>query len=345
MKRLFAIGINCLLALACCTGMAQSRPVIVDAAGKGDFKAIQEAINSLPDSSATNRTILVKKGTYPEKISITKSHIILKGEDEAHTVITFDMARDVWRCQNHADDWGVATLNLRGSDITLENLTIINGYGFHHVQDSTINCQSNTESTTTKVVRPDGHQMALRSFQTTRLRVIHCALRARGGDTVSPWNGASGLYYFKDCLMEGGVDFYCPRGWAYAENCQFVCHSLEAAIWHDGSKNKSQKTVLVNCTFTGDSRFKLGRYHLDSQFYLINCKFARNMANAPIYQAASSKGTQWGSRIYFENCHRDGGDYTWFKNNLATAPGAPVAANINALWAMDNQWNPERSGE
>ncbi|MBK8043616.1 MAG: hypothetical protein IPK21_13740 [Haliscomenobacter sp.] len=61
-------------------------------------------------------------------------------------------------------------------------------------------------------------------------------LRALGGDTVSPWDVENGMYYFNDCTMEGGVDFYCPRGWAYAENCRFICHNREAAIWHDGPR-------------------------------------------------------------------------------------------------------------
>jgi len=307
--------------------------------GSGDYKTIQDAINSLPDSSAADRFIKIKKGTYHEKVFIAKNHVVLIGEDENNTIITTDIARDIWRCEGNADDWGVATLNLKGSDITLKDLTIINGYGFNHQQDTVISCAVNG-SITQKKVSINGHQMALRSFQTTRLKVIHCALRAHGGDTVSPWNGSTGLFYFKDCLMEGGVDFYCPRGWSYAEDCTFICHSKDAAIWHDGSKNQQQKTVLVRCTFKGDDGFKLGRYHLDSQFYLIDCSFANNMADAPIYQAASSKGVQWGQRVYFYNCHRQGGDYAWFKNNLYTATGSPSPQDIDAVWAMDKQWTP-----
>ena len=35
--------------------------IVVDINGKGDFISIQEAINSLPDSSATARIIFIKK--------------------------------------------------------------------------------------------------------------------------------------------------------------------------------------------------------------------------------------------------------------------------------------------
>ena len=44
--------------------------IIVAAYGSGDYKTIQAAINSLPDSSATPRTIFIKKGTYSEKLFI-----------------------------------------------------------------------------------------------------------------------------------------------------------------------------------------------------------------------------------------------------------------------------------
>jgi pectinesterase len=340
MRKIFFL-LSCLLCVLSITKViAQGRAlVIVDASGHGDFKNIQDAINSLPDSANTDRIILVKKGIYNEKVFIAKSHIVLTGEDENNTILSADIARDIWRCGGHTDDWGAATLNLRGNDITLKNLTIINGYGFKHHKDTVINCLTNG-NTSQKTVSVTGHQMALRSFQTTRLRVIQCTLRAYGGDTVSPWNGVSGLYYFKNCFMEGGVDFYCPRGWSYAEDCVFICHSKDAAIWHDGSKNQQQKTVLMHCSFEGDDGFKLGRYHLDSQFYLINCKFSSSMADAPVYQAASSKGTQWGQRVYFYNCHRQSGDYPWFKDNLNMAYNNPMAKHIDAAWAMDKQWDP-----
>ena len=123
--------------------------------------------------------------------------------------------------------------------------------------------------------------------------------------------------------MEGGVDFYCPRGWAWAENCTFICHSNEAAIWHDGSKYKDSKTVLFNCKFTGDEGYKLGRYHRDAQFFLINCSFDKNMADADIFQreAMPPNVLQWGRRVYYYNCRRKAGNYKWFADNLP--------ANIN----------------
>ena len=311
--------------------------IVVSLDGTGDFKTIQAAINSFPADSKIQRVIFIKKGIYREKIFIDKNFITLRGEDATNTEIIYAEARDIFRC-DHNDDWGVATMNLKGSDITLENLSIINDYGFKAGGDITIRCNADS-LTHQKLVRRVGHQMALRSFNTTRLIVRNCILRAFGGDTVSPWNTDDGMFYFYNCTMEGGVDFYCPRGWALAENCKFICHSMEAAIWHDGSKNKLSKTVLYNCTFSGDDGFKLGRYHRDAQFYLINCTFPNNMADCDIYQkeANSPNIIQWGRRVYYLNCHRIGGDYSWFKDNV------PDSFNVNdfvPMWAFDYRWNP-----
>ncbi len=317
--------------------------IIVDIAGHGDFTGIQDAINSLPDNATSPRVIFIRNGDYKEKIFIEKNFVSLVGEDKMYTHLMISLARDVWRCENR-DDWGVATINLKGNDIVLENLSITNSFGFDNINNKEgihIDCPADSLNHY-KTVKRDGHQMALRSFGTTRLIVRNCILRAFGGDTVSPWNTDNGMFYFKDCLMEGGVDFYCPRGWAYAENCDFVAHGNTAAIWHDGSKYKDSKTVLVNCRFRGEDGFKLGRYHRDAQFYLINCSFAKNMADAPVYLNPSNPQNviQWGHRVYFFNSHKEGGDYTWHADNLQTAEGSPTVKMINVKWTFGGKWDP-----
>lgn len=328
-KYLFAI-----LCFCACTSCFAQKEIVVSSDGSGNFKTIQEAINSLPADAKTQRVIHIRKGVYKEKLFIDKDFITLRGDDPKTTIITISLAREEWRCAN-GDDYGTATINLKGSDITLENLSFINSYGRDNTTDKTIDCPS--DSAKKKTVRPGGHQMALRSFATTRLIVSNCIFNAYGGDTVSPWNTDTGMFYFKDCVMEGGVDFYCPRGWAYAENCTFICHNNNAAIWHDGSKYESSKTVLMNCKFVGDDNFKLGRYHRDAQFYLVNCSFPKNMADADIYLVPTSNTLLWGRRVYYYNCHKESGDYAWHKDNL---PANISAAAINAAWAFDGKWQP-----
>ena len=130
----FVFALNVLFSAFC---FSQTKRIVVDVNGKGDFKSIQGAINSLTDSSESPRIIFIRKGTYKEKIYIEKHNIVLEGEDRDKTIITEDIARDEWRC-DHKDDWGVATLNLDGNDITLKNLTIANDYGINHKESRTV---------------------------------------------------------------------------------------------------------------------------------------------------------------------------------------------------------------
>ena len=51
----------------------------------------------------------------------------------------------------------------------------------------------------------------------------------------------------------------------------------------------------------------------------------------------------YGDRYYFYNCHRSGGDYSWFKNNVNTWPEGVTPGGINASWTFDGKWNPEES--
>ena len=285
--------------------------IVVSQDGKGDFKTIQGALNSIGADTKT-ALLYVRKGIYKEKLYIEKPGITIEGEDREKTIITASIARDEWRC-GHMDDWGVATMNIGASDITLKNLTVTNSFGFDF-KPQTIPCASDT-ITHLKELRKDGHQMALRAMNgATRMRAINCHFRAFGGDTVSPWDVDAGLWYFKDCIMEGGVDFYCPRGWAWAENCTFITLTGPAAIWHDGSKYEDSKTVLRHCRFIGYDGFQLGRYHKDAQFYLIDCSFGANMKDMDIYLVPTTNTIQWGRRVYYADCHKeDGKDFAWFR--------------------------------
>jgi pectinesterase len=297
-----------------------------------DFKTIQSAV----DVARPGQEIFIKNGNYQEKVFIDslKHHLSFVGESRDGVVLWETIARDIWRCSN-PDDYGAGVLNIKGHDLSFRNMTIMNEYGFNATKDISIPClnEAGKETTTTvqkyalprekgekegeKIVRVDGHQFAVRTMPgATRLSFEHCTIRSGGGDTVSPWDVNAGMYYLNDCLIEGGVDLYCPRGYALAENCTFVCHNTSAAIWHDGSGEQGAKTVLKNCRFIGDPGYKLGRYHREAQFYLLNCSFDKNMADAPIYQSGD-RVLNWGHRVYYVDCHKDGGDFVWHKNNTS----------------------------
>ena len=144
--------------------------------------------------------------------------------------------------------------------------------------------------------------------------------------------------------FEGGVDYVCPRGWCYITDSKFFGHHISASIWHDGDANKSQKFVIRHSSFDGVQGFALGRNHRDGQIFLLDCMFSKAMADTPIYWPEGSRTHwQWGDRHYYYNCHRDGGDYAWFKNNLEAAETAPKESEITAKWTFDGKWDPEET--
>ncbi len=59
----------CWLLLLANVMQAQQVVLVVDAKGGGDYRSIQDAVNSLPDTANEQRVIYIKNGTYNEKYS------------------------------------------------------------------------------------------------------------------------------------------------------------------------------------------------------------------------------------------------------------------------------------
>lgn len=297
---------------------------IVAKDGTGNFSSIQQAIDSIPSHPSRRYIILVKNGIYNEKIFIEKSFITLIGEDRDRTKIVYAELRSIWRTTHH-DDWGAAVVNIKNgvTDLIFKNFTIHNNYGsLYAITD---------------------HQFAIRGGG-NRIIIVDCNIIADGGDTVSLWNSMDGMYYHKNCYFEGYVDYVCPRGWCYITGSKFYGHNKNASIWHDGSNNEDQKFVIRNSTFDGVPGFALGRFHRDAQFYLIDCKFSKNMADKAIYFKTSEPfiTLQWGGkRIYFYNCHGDSIDYSWHADNLHSAQVVRSSKEITPAWIFKGKWDPE----
>jgi unsaturated rhamnogalacturonyl hydrolase len=294
----------------------ESASLVVAQDGSGDFTTIQAAVDAIPNDNADHHIILVRNGTYREKVMIATSHIALVGEDRDRTQIVFAELRKNWR-KTHPDDWGAAVINIGRdvTDVTIANMTVRNDYGGDH-----------------------DHQFAIRSFEgSTRIAILNANVIADGGDTVSLWNVDSGLTYYADSYFEGWVDFVCPRGWAYATNSRFFSHSETASIWHDGSAHQDSKFVIRHSSFDGVPNFALGRNHRDGQFYLLDVSFSANIADKPLYAVAQqpTPPRQWPERFYYSNAHRAGGDWAWFADDLPARD-----EDVDAVWTFGGRWDP-----
>jgi pectinesterase len=326
---LSTLVVSCLLVAAGRCEAAVPDPVtlrlVVARDGSGDFRTVQEALDTIPPDHGGTALVVIKNGTYREKVFIRRSRVALVGEDREKTCIVYAELRREWRA-THDTDWGAAVVNVGDgvTDLFLGNLTIHNDHGSRSGDHD--------------------HQFAIRSGEgSNRIVIVHANVVADGGDTVSLWNADSGLSYHADCAFEGWVDFICPRGWSYVTDSRFFGHSPTAAIWHDGSRNKEMRFVIRRSSFDGVPGFPLGRNNRDGQFFLLDARFSANMADRPIYRPSAPSTYFWPERTYFWNCAREGGDFGWFADNLAEADGAPRAREVTARWTFQRRWDPEES--
>ncbi|TWT30374.1 Rhamnogalacturonan acetylesterase RhgT [Posidoniimonas corsicana] len=282
--------------------------------------SIQDAIDRVPLDNVERVVIQIPDGVYTERLRLDQNRVTLRGASRDGVVIRYNFPRSEFH--KRYDRFGAGVVNLFGDDCTLEHLTI-----------------DNTQPTRE-------HAFAVYG-QPNRLILDDCKIVGEGGDTLSLWNTAHGMYYHRNCEFRGAVDFVCPRGWCYVRDSTFYEAHRTAAIWHDGHMDPQRmKFVLRDCRFDGVQDFWLGRNHYPSQFYLLGCRFAESMADRPIGVVKDLSDVPeedrhlWERKYYFD-CHRDGGDYPWHADNLTQAAGSPSPEEVTAAWTFDGRWDPE----
>lgn len=291
----------------------------VEQNGSGDFVKIQDAINSL-DQTEGPATILIGPGDFEEQLFLQRDNITFAGSGRDRTKISATILRATWR-ETHDDDWGASTVNIKASDITFMNLTVINDYGIRYNDNS--------------------HQFALRLLEGSRIITENSTFITGGADTVSLWNKQDGMYYHRRAHFEGYTDFVCPRGWSYITDSTFFSHGGAAAIWHDGAADKSQKLVIRRSSFDGINGFILARRHYDAQFYLLNNSYSANMANTPIFRVSyedtsRNRPNLWGDRYYFFGSIKEGRQFAWLEDNMPMD-----LIDIDPIRTFNSKWDPE----
>ncbi len=289
---------------------------------------IQQAIEKAPAVPKKPYKILIRKGTYQQKVIIDRPNIVLVGEDRDSTILTLaEASKKKLISKYHGKDVGNGVIALQegADDCIISGLTVYNNYG------TTVEPGNTT------------HQMAIFG-RGTRTIIINCNIWADGNDALALWAKGGGMYYHADLYLRSlGVDFLCPRGWCYATRCRFEGDGL-AIIWHDGRGDKHQKLVIKDSWFDAKRPTPLGRYHHDSQFFLMNCRLSSQILDQNISYAYIDKVLDpcpWGQRAYYYNCHREGGDSGWLKNNIEKSEEKPDFHGVTALWTFNNKWDPE----
>ncbi|WP_235012672.1 pectinesterase family protein [Pedobacter africanus] len=208
------------------------KEITVAADGSGDFKCIQEAINSVRDLGQERIRIYIRKGTYPEKLVIPswKTNISLVGEDRDLTVISnADFSGKPYpggRDETGRDKFGTFnsyTVLVQGNDVVLENLTIANTAG------------------------PVGQAVALHA-EGDRFVAKNCKMLGYQ-DTLYATKAQSRQFYL-NCYIEGTTDFIFGQATAFFLHC--TIHSLSSSYITAASTTANQKYgfVFQDCRLT-----------------------------------------------------------------------------------------------
>ena len=176
---------------------AEHAPIVVAPDGSGQFTTIQSALDSIPDNSTTERVIVIKPGKYKQRVRVypSKTFVTLRGEekDAARTILTFDRYAGM-------DDpevpgakvrtAGSETALIQGDNFTAENITFEN---------------SGSELAQAVAVRTLGDKQIFRNC------------RFLGWTDTLFVDGQR--IYFRECYIEGRIDFIFGVATAVFENC------------------------------------------------------------------------------------------------------------------------------
>jgi len=178
---------------------------IVAADGSGNFTSIQAAIDAAPSNSATRYLIGIKNGAYREIINAPsfKSNISLIGESAVGTKISYSRyAGEINPATGKKYGTSGSTIALiSGAGFTAENITFENSYDEKDFQD-------------------DGAQAVAVKADADKLIFKNCRFIGNQ-DTLYVNNFRQ---YFKDCYIEGDVDFIFSAATAVFDNCSI--HSV-----------------------------------------------------------------------------------------------------------------------
>jgi PelA/Pel-15E family pectate lyase len=181
--RIFTIFSLLLLAI----GSVNAADITVAADGTGNVKSVQAAVDKVPENNTKRFVIAIKPGTYKEQIRIpaNKPFISFIGTDAEKTVLTFNLSN-----KDAGSTSASYSTYIGGHDFYAENITFENSFG-------------------------QGSQAVAVLVEADRSVFNKCRFLG-WQDTLYAKNGRQ---YYKDCYIEGHVDYIFGMAAAVFENC------------------------------------------------------------------------------------------------------------------------------
>ncbi|KAI8079686.1 pectin lyase fold/virulence factor [Gilbertella persicaria] len=185
------LSLGPILALASSAAFALvSADTTVNVCSSCDYTTISDALSGLP-SGSTAYTIAIAPGTYNERVTVNRSNVVLKSSGSSNVYIQYAIDHNTQDPNSHAGDKAVVTVN--GSNVRFYDLIIVNSY-------------KQTVNIATVALNVQGQQVA---FYNTKFYGFQDTLLVNSGGTA----------FFKNCYIEGSVDYIFGYGIGYFQDC------------------------------------------------------------------------------------------------------------------------------
>ena len=306
-----------LLLVAVSGTWAQERQdtIVVSRDGTGNFRTLQEAIESARAFMDYTVTIYVKNGVYKEKVIVPSwvENIDIIGEDRDKTIITYDDHANI----NKMGTFRTYTVKVEGSDITFKNLTIENN------------------------AAQLGQAVALHT-EGDRLKFINCRILGNQ-DTI--YTGAKFTrLYFKDCYIDGTTDFIFGPSTALFEDC--IIHSKRNSYVTAASTPKEAKYgyVFKHCKLTaepGVDKVYLGRPWRPYAYTLfIECELGKHIVSAGWHNWGKQSNEETARYMEYKNTGEGANASERVAWSKQLTKKEAEAVTVDAIFSTQSNWNP-----
>jgi pectinesterase len=214
------------------------KTIIVSKDGKGNFTTIQQAIDAVEDGTSVRTKIIIKPGTYREKVTVSaaKSPIILIGEKAENTILVYgDHASKQSAEGKNIGTTGSSTLFIFSDNFSAKNITFQNDAG------------------------PVGQAVAVLTtgdkiaFENCKFIGFQDTLYLKGAQDLQDQSKVS-RNYFKNCYIEGTTDYIFGAGTAVFENCTIYSKNNASYVTAASTPQGNQfGFVFINCNLTGNA--------------------------------------------------------------------------------------------
>lgn len=289
--------------------------IVVSRDGTGNFRTLQEAIESARAFMEYTVTIYVKNGVYKEKVIVPSwvENIDIIGEDRDKTIITYDDHANI----NKMGTFRTYTVKVEGSDITFKNLTIENN------------------------AAQLGQAVALHT-EGDRLKFINCRILGNQ-DTI--YTGAKFTrLYFKDCYIDGTTDFIFGPSTALFENC--MIHSKRNSYVTAASTPKEAKYgyIFKHCKLTaepGVDKVYLGRPWRPYAYTLfIECELGKHIVPAGWHNWGKQSNEETARYMEYKNTGEGANVSERVAWSKQLTKKEAEAVTVDAIFGTQSNWNP-----